>query len=268
MNALAIGSNVSTSYGDGKVVGIRSADNMYEIELKNWVLAQGQSPKLFAQLESLSGTSSNGEQAESNDVKKAMATAVAFKDEAGNLFRAKDFEGAKLKYLEALNAMKHLGEGLDNDQKAVVFELTVPCHNNLALCSLQIHEYNEAAIYARNGIMLVSAIEERIESGKVWQELLSRGMTEKKLKNEWKKKSYFLAGKADLMRREYDTSVSNLEEALKLTLQDDTSSTAAAEEAKLKELLQIATKKRTAELKKQVENSLNCSSQCPNSHPN
>ena len=261
---MQIGTTVSTSYGEGNIVGIRSADNMYEIELKNWVLAQGQNPKLFAQLESLtempSAASSNGKQVASNDVEKTMATAVAFKDEAGNLFRAKDFEAAKLKYLEALNAMKHLGEGLDNDQKAVVFELTVPCHNNLALCSLQIHEYNEAAIYARNGIMLVSAIEERIESGKVWQELVTRGMTEKKLKNEWKKKSYFLAGKADLMRREYDTSVSNLEEALKLTLHDDSSSTAAAEEAKLKELLQIATKKRAAELKKQVEPSHNISS--------
>ena len=246
-----------TSYGEGNVVGIREDDGMYEIELDRWTLAQGQSPKLFAQLESLSeipsAISSTGENAASNDVEKAMAAAAAFKDVAGNLFRAKDFEGSKLKYLEALNAIKHLGEGLDNDKKAIVFELTVPCHNNLALCSLQVHEYHEAAIYARNGIMLVSAIEERIESGKVWQELVARGMTEKKLKNEWKKKSYFLAGKADLMRREYDTSVSNLEEALKLTVHDDSSSTAAAEEAKLKELLQIAIKKRAAELKKQVE---------------
>jgi tetratricopeptide (TPR) repeat protein len=263
MAAFGVGTTVYTAYGAGVVKSYRESDAMHAVELSNWRLAQGQSPTLFARADSLSdkelppsssssASSASHEHAEESAAKyvqKTVAVAVALKDEAGALFRAKDFNGAKTKYLEALDAMKYLGEGLTNEQKALVFELTVPCHNNLALCSMQVQEYSEAAIYARNGITLVSAIEERIDNGKVWQQLVSRGMTLKKLRNEWKKKSHFLAGKADLMRREYDTAVTNLEEALRLTLHDDP--TAAAEEAKLRELLQVATKKRAAELKKE-----------------
>lgn len=222
---------------------------MYSIELVKWQLANGKSPVMYGQAGSFSDAP---KEKTITYIEKMVRNSIALKDEAGTLFRSKDFEGARAKYLEALNAMKYLGEGLDNEQKAIVFELTVPCHNNLALCSLQMHDYSEASIYARNGIMLVSAIEDRIDSGKVWQHLVARGMTEKKLKNEWKKKSYFLAGKADLMRREYAAAVTNLEAALKLTVHDDSAqSTAVAEEAKLRELLQIATKKRSAELKKE-----------------
>lgn len=96
--------------------------------------------------------------------------------------------------------------------------------------------------------MLISALEERMDGGQVWQCLQDRGMTKTKLIKEWKTKSYFLAGKAELLRKEYDVSINHLESALALLADDPQSST---EIVKLKELLQTATKKRTAELKKE-----------------
>ena len=95
--------------------------------------------------------------------------------------------------------------------------------------------------------MLVSAIE-NMKQGLVWQHLLSRGMTEQKLIYEWKKKSYFLKGKADLVRKEYESAIEHLEHALKLST---TSPTGALDDAKLRELLQQAITKRTAEKKKE-----------------
>jgi hypothetical protein len=82
----------------------------------------------------------------------------------------------------------------------------------------------------------------------VWQCLLDRGMTKNKLLKEWKIKSYFLAGKAELLKKEYDASISHLEDALKI-LADDPQS--IAEITKLKDLLSTAMKKRSAELKKE-----------------
>ena len=96
--------------------------------------------------------------------------------------------------------------------------------------------------------MLISALEERMDGGQVWQCLQDRGMTKTKLIKEWKTKSYFLAGKAELLRKEYDVSIGHLESALTLLADDPQSST---EIVKLKELLATATKKRTAELKKE-----------------
>lgn len=96
--------------------------------------------------------------------------------------------------------------------------------------------------------MLISALEERMDGGQVWQCLQDRGMTRTKLIKEWKTKSYFLAGKAELLRKEYDVSIGHLESALTLLADDPQSST---EIVKLKELLATATKKRTAELKKE-----------------
>ena len=96
--------------------------------------------------------------------------------------------------------------------------------------------------------MLITALEERMPDGLVWQCLLERGMTANKLLKEWKTKSYFLAGKAELLRKEYDSSIAFLESGLKF-LNDDPQYIEKI--TKLKELLSTATKKRAEELKKE-----------------
>ena len=96
--------------------------------------------------------------------------------------------------------------------------------------------------------MLISALEERMDGGQVWQCLQDRGMTKTKQIKEWKTKSYFLAGKAELLRKEYDVAINHLESGLALCANDPQSST---DIVKLKDLLATATKKRTAELKKE-----------------
>lgn len=96
--------------------------------------------------------------------------------------------------------------------------------------------------------MLITALEERMPDGLVWQCLLERGMTANKLLKEWKTKSYFLAGKAELLRKEYDSSIAFLESGLNF-LNDDPQYLEKI--TKLKELLSTATKKRAEELKKE-----------------
>ena len=99
-------------------------------------------------------------------------------------------------------------------------------------------------------------MEAKTEQGQVWQELLRRGLTNKKICYEWKKKGYFLAGKANFLAKEYEAAIENIENALKLgaAMSGSTSDKEAiADEAKLKEMLQMAQKKRAAELKKEKQ---------------
>jgi vacuolar-type H+-ATPase subunit I/STV1 len=75
-------------------------------------------------------------------------------------------------------------------------------------------------------------------------------MTQNKLLKEWKKKSYFLAGKAELLNKEYKNAIIHLENAIKL-IDGDVQS--AAEILKLKDLLKSAMKKKSAELKREKD---------------
>jgi hypothetical protein len=51
---------------------------------------------------------------------------------------------------------QYLGESLSNEQKAIVFEQTVPCHNNISLCCMQLKSYGESAQFAKNVSMRLS----------------------------------------------------------------------------------------------------------------
>jgi tetratricopeptide (TPR) repeat protein len=253
-----VGSKVYLTYGgEGIITDYRPDDNIYIVTLLHWKLAQGQSPTLYVQESNLS---QNPIIRKNNIIKEtepqipyaesSIAKAIAIKEEAGLFYKQGDIESAKNNYLKALEAMQYLGESLTNQQKAIVFEQTVPCHNNISLCCLLLKNYPESVQFAKNGILLISAIEERMETGLVWKCLLERGMTQNKLLKEWKKKSYFLAGKAELLNKEYKNAIIHLENAIKL-IDGDVQS--AAEILKLKDLLKSAMKKKSAELKREKD---------------
>jgi hypothetical protein len=141
------------------VAEFRDSDRMFSVELFDWKLANGKSPTLYGQQSSLSlkpfahagsHTDSVDGLTEKSNSEKSLDKALKLKEEAGELFRAKNYEGAKDKYLESLRSMEYMAEEYSNEQKALAFELTVPCHNNLALCCIHCASYAEAAVYANN----------------------------------------------------------------------------------------------------------------------
>ena len=76
-----------------------------------------------------------------------------------------------------------MSDNLSNEHRAAVFELTVPCNNNIALCSINLQNYGEAILYANNGLLLTSALESRVKSNsEVWKVLQEKfSMTLEKL---------------------------------------------------------------------------------------
>ena len=126
-----VGQTVISQYGgEGFVESIN--DTHYVVRLNNWSLADGKSPVQYLQRQSISVDKVRAE----NEAKwrKLLEDAVLAKDKAANLFKAKDFDGAKESYLNALTKLNGLGTELPDDFRAEVLEHTIPCHNNVALC--------------------------------------------------------------------------------------------------------------------------------------
>ena len=93
--------------------------------------------------------------------------------------------------------------------KAHVFELIVVCSNNIAICCLKLHEYNESLIFASNAVTLIESLQRKIAEGKseVWSHLVdTRGMSMEKLL-DMKKKAHNAVGKAELGRKNYKEAV-------------------------------------------------------------
>ena len=238
-----VGDSVLCSYGGvGQIQAVRG-DNDFVVTLTNWSLATGKSPVLFLNRDAfthhvatLDGASRSSVTAEkvmrerAQAWKSTLAQGGALKNEATEAFKRGDMITARDKYFEAYSAMQQLGKEdmLPDSLRAEVYEISTTCVNNLATCCLRTEHFQEAIAFARNGLMLTRAMEGRVGSS-VWRELTKRGLTLDKLVKDWKKKSLYLLGKAELKTREYDEAVEHFEAALALVEGDEAYAKNAAE---------------------------------------
>jgi len=258
-----VGDVVKCNYGGlGTVVEVREAD--FVITLQNWKLAQGQSPSLYLQRESFELSSGLEEGAKGvKSAKQLQREQMAYwkesirragekKNEANEWFKKGDMDKARELYLEALTmCTQNVGNEMDSlpdSMRADVFETMVPCHNNVATCSLKQQNFAEVVAFARNGLMLARHMEARIGQSNVWRELEARGMTQDKLVKDWIKKSLFLLSRAEMALKEYDEACDHLDKALKLVEGDAAYEKNAAE---LRALLLEAQKERKKQIKKE-----------------
>jgi hypothetical protein len=98
--------------------------------------------------------------------------------------------------------------------------------------------------------MLIETLEARIPAALVWHCLLEAGMTLEKFQKEWKKKSLFLLGKAELGLTNYQAALDHFKAALNLIAADE-SPVMIKQSDELRTLISQAQAKRTAEKKKE-----------------
>ena len=241
INSYSKNQYVMSNYGIGQLKKKRKSDGICEVNLVDWTLANGKNPVLFCKLDNIqkfnagdriitkptkdtNNTNDTKETKDTNDTKedlkariqKLIADGIASKEKASLLFKQEKFEEAKEEYIKAIQITQYLGDNIDNEDRATVFEFTVPCHNNVALCNINLKKYDEGIQYATNSLTMVNALEARKLDSLVWKCLIERGMTEEKVFIETKKKSLFLMGKANLLSKNYDIAITQLEEALSL----------------------------------------------------
>jgi len=249
-----VGSTVQSVYGRGAITAFRESDRMYVITLDNWKLADGKSPTLY--LNSASFTKVKTEPLATADTVNAsekqfnldLSAAIEFKSEATALFKNGDIVTARLKYMSALETLQKAKDGLSNKQKSSLFEQTVTCSNNVAVCSMRLKEYVHSISFASNALVLIHSLEKNIPAGQVWQCLLENGITLDKLRKEWKKKALFCIGKSELNRQNYQEAIERFEEALGLIVGDEALATQTKE---LRALLAEAQSKKLSEKKKE-----------------
>ena len=146
-----------------------------------------------------------------------------------------------------------MGHGLSNAQKADVFELTVSVNSNLALCFMKMKKYAESSSYASNSIRLIEALEARAgESSQVFEALVTKGAIHdvEHMNKLWKRKALYCAGKAELLRKNYDEATQYLEMVIKIISGDPSFQ---KDEEEIKALLTSA-KKMKKEMRQKEKN--------------
>lgn len=239
---------VETPFGTGTITGVRYEDGVYIVRLKDWQLADGKSPTLYLNQSSISKPVQTEATPTPNNFTIYLEKALVAKQEATSAFKKGDLEKARTKYLDALGLIQHVKGEMTNEQKAQLFEQTVTCNNNLALCCMRTQTFPEASLFAKNALVLIKSLETKIPDGLIWKCLQNNGITLEKLLKEWKKKSLYYIGKSELKRQNFQEAVEHLEASLALIV-DDPDKVANANE--LRELVAEATKKRNKEKKRE-----------------
>lgn len=104
-----IDENIVCSFGAGVVKDIRDEDGIYVVTLTNWQLANGKSPTLYLNEQSLMRPSSKHDEKKEpgpNSFALVYKDAMAEKDLAKAAYLAKRFEEAKLRYATAVDTMR------------------------------------------------------------------------------------------------------------------------------------------------------------------
>jgi hypothetical protein len=182
---------VMSNYGIGQLNKKRKSDGICEVSLVDWTLANGKNPTLYCKLDNIQKFNAGDRMITKETtivkedprerIKKLITDAIASKEKATSLFKQEKFEEAKEEYIKAIQVTQYLGDDIDNDDRATLFEFTVPCHNNVALCCINLKKYEEGVLFAKNSLTMVKAMEARVPDSLVWQCLLKRGMTEEKV---------------------------------------------------------------------------------------
>lgn len=225
-----VGDQVSTFAGDGVIEAIRSEDAVYIVTLHKWRLAQGQSPKLYLQKQSLRKPQNAVLEEVAHEEKKSedsssfeskLKRCIELKNNGTAFYKLQDFENALIMYTNALSVITYMGDKLSNDEKASLMEQSVPCHNNMSLCSLKLNKWAYCVLYANIAIQLISSLEAQIPQGsKVWECLQERGVDMDTLLKKWKKRSYYLAGKGYTGALELKNAKESYQQALQLIVND------------------------------------------------
>jgi len=142
-----------------------------------------------------------------------------------------------------------LSSDLTPEQRARVIEQNILCHNNMAICSNRLEKFVDSIESAKSALLIVTALESAVPNGEVWAACQAQGITLDKVRKDWKKKSLFALGKAELGRHNPTEAEEYLEAALQL-IKDDQLLAAGVKE--LKVLLSKAKQQKAIEAKREM----------------
>jgi len=236
--AIECGRKIQTPYGEALVRELRDKEGDIVCIPTNWRLAKNCEPVFYLNRKDVKLVPLS--------VPEMLEKSRRLKGEGTELFKTKQYKEACVKYNLAASALgtnegTSLGDFTD-EERASVFELSVPLHNNIARCYMQMGSANESYVFALNGYRLVDALERKTSSGdgssKVMDALIKLGTIKSvdHMKKDWKRVSMLIMGRAKLALKEFDLASKVFKEGLALIESDEAYKDKADE---LKKLINI-----------------------------
>eukprot|EP01031_Cornospumella_fuschlensis_P039511 gene39511-48106_t len=237
--SLLVSDPVETTFGTGTIIDFDGNRNIYTVVLNNWTLANGKSPTLYLNDDSLKKIINSSAQKS-----ELILTKVSkLKEEAKEAYVLRKFEEAKVKYTIAMQTLQTIGDDLNGLQRARFLDMCVTCHSNISLCAWNTSSLADCVVYASNTINLIDAILSKVPESELWRNMVVLGYTVDKLA-DMKIKALRIKGKAEDKKGDYDDAKKSLEAALKLSCNEKTTK-------ELDDLLLTVVKKKNSEKKKE-----------------
>lgn len=211
----AVGNEVICMWGRGRVLEVRPEKQQVVVRLSSWRLAKASWVTCYLSTSAVQVVC--GKKVYEMSVDEKVLYAQAIKEEGSRQFAVKDYEGALLIYARAIENMSYARE---EPKKALVdvVLLSITCSNNAATCCSLLEQWDEAASFARNALVLIMSLEskEKNESRRkrMLHAMLSElGYMDSKLFGEWRVKSLLTIAKAFAESKKYEEALGMIKEA-------------------------------------------------------
>lgn len=191
-----IGTEVVCLYGRGKLIDIRTDDDVFVVQLSSWRLANRSRVTCYLQKECVRCV--RPKELYEMNVYERVEYALERKKIAAHEFAAKQYPAALQIYTQAVEAVRnvqHTSESSNNAIRADLLVVMITCSNNAATCCLKLERWNDAYQHATASLLLLEALEPK-KGGKIHQELLAQGHSDVQVFGEWKVKSFLVSARA------------------------------------------------------------------------
>jgi hypothetical protein len=187
--AAAVGSDVLTQWGRGKVIEIRDdGQRTHVVRLSSWRLAGRSTVKCFVAAQNIQVL--RPLRIYDMNVFEKVEHANELKKQATAKFAAKQYAAALELYAKAVDAVRYIQHGPEssNELRADLVVVMVTCSNNSGTCCLQLKDWEHASKYGINALALVDALEKKKDSSKILKIMNKDGISDSKLFGAWKVK--------------------------------------------------------------------------------
>jgi tetratricopeptide (TPR) repeat protein len=190
----AIGDDVLTVYGRGKVLEIRN-NHQAVVLLSSWRLAGRSRVKCYLSLSSLRVV--RAKKLYEMNVYEKVEHGQELKSEATAFFQRKEYEKALNVYSHAVDAVRYVQHKRDssNEVRADLLVLMITCSNNAGTCCTQLQKWDDSIKFAKSALSLIEALEEK-KGKRIHTFLNQEGFSDIKIFGDWKVKSYLITARS------------------------------------------------------------------------
>jgi hypothetical protein len=203
------GSVVTCIFGMGRVLEVRPEKQQVAVRLSSWRLAKASWVTCYLSVNAVQVV--GDKKVYDMTVDEKVLYGQAIKEEGTRQFAAKDYEGALRTYARAVEDMRYVHEAPAEKTLVDVVLLSITCSNNAGTCCSLLEQWDEAASFARNALVLIETLEPKQNENRhqrMSHAMLSKlGYTDSKLFGEWRVKSLLTIAKAFAKNKKYEEAL-------------------------------------------------------------